>query len=79
MNRSTPGLLSITNSWNLLKLMSIESVMPSSYLILCGPILLLPPIPPIITVFSNESTLRMRWSKYRSLSFSIILPKNIQD
>ena len=63
--------LSITNSRNLLKLMSIESVMPSSHLILCRPLLLLPPIPPSIRLFSNESTLRMRWSKYWSFSFSI--------
>ena len=51
--------------------MSIESVIPSSYLILCHPLLLLPPIPPSIRVFSNESTLRMRWPKYWSFSFSI--------
>ena len=63
--------LSITNSWSSLKLMSIESVMPSSHLILCRPLLLLPPIPPSIRVFSNESTLRMRWPKYWSFSFSI--------
>ena len=63
--------LSITNSWSLLKLMSIESVMPSSHLILCRPLLLLPPIPPSIEVFSNESTLGMRWPKYCSFSFSI--------
>ena len=63
--------LSITNSQSLPKLMSIESVMPSSHLILCSPLLLLPPIPPSIKVFSNESTLRMRWPKYRSFSFSI--------
>ena len=63
--------LSITNSQSLLKLMSIESVMPSSHLILYRPLLLLPPIPPIIRVFSNESTLRMRWPKYWSFSFSI--------
>ena len=62
--------LSITNTWSSLKLMSIESVMPSSHLILCCP-LLLPPIPPSIRVFSNESTLRMRWPKYWSFSFSI--------
>ena len=74
MNRSTPGLpvhhhlLEFTQ-------MSIESVMPSSHLILCCPLLLLPPIPPCIRVFSNESTLRMRWPKYWSFSFSIILPK----
>ena len=71
MNRSMPGLLSITNSWSLLKLMSIESVMPSSHLILCRPLLLLPPILPTIRVFSNESTLHMRWPKYWSFSFSI--------
>ena len=63
--------LSITNSWSLLKLMSIESVMPSSYLILCHPLLLLLPIPPSIRVFSNESTLPMRWPKDWSFSFSI--------
>ena len=63
--------LSITNSWTSLKLMSIESVMPSSHLILCCPLLLLPPIPPSIRVFSNESTLCMRWPKYWSFSFSI--------
>ena len=61
----------ITNSWSLLKLMLIESVMPSSHLIPCHPLLLLPPIPPSIRVFSNESTLRMRWPKYWSFSFSI--------
>ena len=63
--------LSINNSWSLPKLMSIESVMPSSHLILCHPLLLLPSIPPSIRVFSNESTLRMRWPKYWSFSFSI--------
>ena len=63
--------LSITNSRNLLKLMSIESVMPSSHLILCRPLLLLPPIPPSIRVFSNESALHIRWPKYWSFSFSI--------
>ena len=62
--------LSITNSQSPLKLMSIESVMSSSHLILCGP-LLLPPIPPSIRVFSNESTLHLRWPKYWSFSFSI--------
>ena len=62
--------LSIINSRSLLKLMSIESVMPSSHLILCHPVLL-PPIPPSIRVFSNESTLSMRWPKYWSFSFSI--------
>ena len=63
--------LSITNSQNLPKLMSIESVMPSSHLILCHPLLLLPPILPRIRVFSNESTLHIRWPKYWSFSFSI--------
>ena len=63
--------LSITNSWSLLKLMSIELVMTFSHLILCHPLLLLPPIPPSIRVFSNESALRMRWPKYWSFSFSI--------
>ena len=63
--------LSITNSWSSHKLMFIESVMPSSHLILCCSLLLLPPIPPTIRVFSNESTLRTRWPKYWSFSFSI--------
>ena len=63
--------LSITNSRSLLKLMSIELVMPSSHFILCHPLLLLPLIPPSIRVFSNESTLRMRWPKYWSFSFSV--------
>ena len=63
--------LSITNSRSSLKLMPIESVIPSSHLILCCPLLLLPPIPLSIRVFSNESTLRMRWPKYWSFSFSI--------
>ena len=63
--------LSITNSRSSLRLMSIESIMPSSHLILCHPLLLLLPIPPCIRVFSNESTLRMRWPKYWSFSFSI--------
>ena len=68
--------LSITNSWSSLRLTSIKSVMPSSHLILCHP-LLLPPIPPSIRDFSNESTLRMRWPKYWSFSFSIIASKEI--
>ena len=76
MNRSTPGL-SITNSRSSLRLTSIESVMPFSHLILCRPLLLLPPIPPSIRVFSNESTLHMRWPKYWSFSFSIIPSKEI--
>ena len=63
--------LSITNSWSLLKLMPIESVMPSNHLILCHPLLFLPSILPSIRVFSNESTLHMRWPKYWSFSFSI--------
>ena len=67
--------LSITNFRSSLRLTSIESVMPSSHPILCHPLLLLPPIPPSIRVFSNESTLRMRWSKYWSFSFSIIPSK----
>ena len=69
--------LSITNSWSLPKLMSTESVVPSSHLILCHPPLLLPPIPPSIRVFSNESTLHMRWPKDWSFSFSIIPSKRI--
>ena len=69
--------LSITNSQSLLKLMSIESVMPSNHLILCCPLLLLPPIPPSIRVFSSESTLHMRWPKYWSFSFNIS-PSNEQ-
>ena len=69
--------LSITNSRSWLRLTSIESVMPSSHLILCCPLLLLLPIPPSISVFSNESTLHMRWPKYWSFSFSIIPSKEI--
>ena len=74
--------LSITNSQSLLKLMSIKSVMPSSPLILCRPLLLLPPIPPSITVFSNESTLCMRWWGGQSTGVSAstsVLPMNSQD
>ena len=67
--------LSITNSLSSLKLTSIKSVMPSSHLILCRPLLLLPLIPPSIRIFSNESTLLMRWPKYWSFSFSIIPSK----
>ena len=63
--------LSITNAWSLLKLISIESVMSSSHLFLCHPLLLLPPVPPSIRVFSNDSTLHMRWLKYWSFSFNI--------
>ena len=62
---------SITSSWSSPKLMSIESVMPSSHLALCCPLLLLPTIPPRIRDFTNESNLRMRWPKYWSFSFSI--------
>ena len=64
VNHSTPGLVYVTNSQSSLKLMSIESVVPSSHLFLCRPLLLLPPIPPSIRVFSSESTLHMRWPKY---------------
>ena len=63
--------LSITNSWSLLKIMSIQSVMPSNHLILCHPLLLLPSIFPSIRVFSNESVLHIRWPKYWSFSFNI--------
>ena len=69
--------LSITNSQSSLRLTSIKTVMPSSHLILCRPLLLLPPIPPSIRVFSNESTLRIRWPKYWSFSFSISPSKEI--
>ena len=62
--------LSITNCWSPRKAMSIESVMPTTHLILCHPLLLLPPIPPSIRVFSNESALRIRWPKYWSFSFN---------
>ena len=65
--------LSITNSWSLLRFMSIKSMMPSNHLILCYPLLLLPPIPPSIRVFSNESVLCIRWPKYWSFSFSLSL------
>ena len=63
--------LSITNSWSLFKLMSIESVMPSNHVILCHPLLLLPSVFPSIRIFSHESALHIRWPKYWSLSFSI--------
>ena len=69
--------LSIPNSRSLPRLTSIKSVMPSSHLILCRPLLLLPPIPPSIRVFSNESTLCMRWPKYWSFGFSIVPSKEI--
>ena len=71
--------LSFPISQSLLKLISIESVMPSKHLILCHPLLLLPSIIPSIRVFSNESLLDIRWPKYWSFSFSIVLPMNIQD
>ena len=77
MNGSIPGLPSITNSRSSLKLTSIKLVMPSSHLILCRPLFLLPPIPPSIRIFSNESILCMRWPKYWSFSFSIIPSKEI--
>ena len=77
MNRSSQASLSITNSRSSLRLTSIKSVMPSSHLILCHPLLLLPPIPPSIRIFSNESTLHMRWPKYWSFSFSISPSKEI--
>ena len=79
----TPGItarqasLSITNSQNSPRLMSIESVMPFSHLILCHPLSLRPPVPPSIRVCFNESTLHMRWPKYWSFSFSIIPSKEI--
>ena len=69
--------LSITNSRSSLRVVSTESVMHSSHLILCRPLLLLPPVPPSIRVFSSESTLHMRWPKYWSFSFSIIPSKEI--
>ena len=75
MNCSTPGLLSINNSQSSRKLRPIESVMPYNHLVLCRPLFLLTPIPPSIRVFSNESTLFMRWPKYWSFSFSIIPSK----
>ena len=79
MSRSMPGLpvQDFTNSRTSLRLTSIKSVMPSIHLILCHPLLLLPSIPPSIRVFSNESTLRMRWPKYWSFSLSIIPSKEI--
>ena len=77
MNRSTPALPVHHQLPSSLKLMSIESVMPCSHLILGRPLLLLPPIPPSIKVLYNESTLRMRWPKYWSFSFSIIPSKEI--
>ena len=78
INCSTSGLPVHHQLQSSLKLTSIESVMPSSHLILCHPLLILPPIPPSIRVFSNESTLRMRWPKYWSFSFSISPSKEIR-
>ena len=78
MNRSTPGLPDHHQFPEFTQTQSIESVMPSSHLILCRP-LLLPPIPPSIRVFSNESALHMRWPKYWSFSFSIIPSKQIPE
>ena len=77
MDCSRPGLPVHHQLWGLLKLTSIELVMPSSHLILCRPLFLLPPTPPSIRVLSNESTLRMRWPKYWSFSFGIIPSKEI--
>jgi len=71
MDCSTPGLPVLTDSHSLLKLTSIESVIPSNHLILCHPLLLPPSIFPSIKVFSNESVLRMRWPKYWSFSFNM--------
>ena len=71
MNPAHQASLSITNSWSSLRLTSIKSVMPSSHLILCRPLLLLPSVFPTIKVFSNESPLHTRWPKYWSFSFSI--------
>ena len=75
MNRSTPGLPVHQQLPEFIETHAIESVMPSSHLILCRPLLLLPPIPPRLRGFSNESTLSMRWPKYWSFSFSIIPSK----
>ena len=75
MDCSVPGFPTITNTWSLLKLMSMEVVMPSNYLILCCPLLLLPLIFSSIRVFSNESVLHIRWPKYWSFSL-IISPSN---
>ena len=77
MNCSTPGLPVHHHSRSSLRHTSNESVMPSSHLILCHPLLLLPPVPPSIRVFSNDSTLCMRWPKYWSFSISIIPSKEI--
>ena len=78
MNSSTPASPSITKSQSSHRLTSIESVMPSSHLILCRPLLHLPPIPPSIRVFSNESPRHMRWPKYWSFTLASYLPKKSQ-
>jgi len=78
MDCNMPEFLFITNSWNLLKVMYIEVVVPSNHLILCCPLLLKPSIFPSIRVFSNESVLRIRWPKYWSFSFSISPSNDIQ-
>ena len=74
MGCSTPASLSITNSWSLLKLMSVELVMPSNHLILCHPLRLLPSVSPSIRVFSNMSALHIRWSEYSLDSCSLSAP-----
>ena len=79
MDCSVPGFLVLHHIPRLLKLLSFESVMSSSHLILCCPLLLLPSIFPSISVFSNESALRISWPKYWSFNFNIILPMNTQD
>ena len=79
MDCSIPGCLSITNSRSLLKLMSVEEVMPLNHLILCHPLLFPPSVFPSIMVFSNELVLCIRWPKYWSFSFSISLSNEYQD
>ena len=78
MDCSTPGSLSIHNSWSLLKLMSIKSVMPSNHLILCRPLLLLPSVFPSLRVFSNESALRIRWPKNWCF-WTVVLEKTLES
>ena len=79
MDCSIPGFPSITNSWSLLKFISIKLVMPANSLIHCHPLLLLPSIFPSIRVFSNESALHIRYPKYWSFASASVLPMNIQD
>ena len=79
MDCSTQASLSITNSWSLLKLMSIESVIPSNHLILCRLLILLPSIFPSIRIFSTKSTLHIKWPKYGASALASVLPMNIQD